>query len=127
MNFKKQKTSLVIGLILLLAPSAAYAGAGEWDSKKVYSFTDKSPIYYSNGGNVRVCQLSGPENEIVAYDDDPGSGDDRISPGGFMVPGQKLKTGKCVTYDVSEYKDGDNVEFYITTTAKSKIKVEFAD
>lgn len=124
-----KKISLSLLLVLLVFPTSAFAGAGEWDYVGSSTFHSQSVVISSGGGNFKACNRSNVDAEVKLWESDPGLNPDDSVNGGFMVPGQTLYANDCLIWDVRDAVDGDNkkAELYLTKQGTSTIKVDFYD
>lgn len=124
---------LVLTLSLPFANAFAAGQKGKWTKVGTDTFTSRSKIVKSGGGDFKICLVSGAEGTYSLWEED-GAIRDGAAFQDEYVGDMLLKKGKCaVFHNINRFKDRDNfknqAEFYITKkkAGKGKATVTFWD
>lgn len=118
MGMKKFKMSVAALVVALLVPSSTIAyGTGDWDDLGEHTFTDESKIFYSGGGDLKVCLSEDSQHGLYdLYEEDPFNPDDLVEKnvGYYGLPSNGWDSNGCHIFrDIGGFVDDGQAEFYL--------------
>lgn len=123
--------TLAVALSLPIAGAFAEGKHGKWTKVGTDTFTTRSKIVKSGGGDFKFCLVSGSGGYFNLYEEDHFGDNDDYNKRDVHVKTVKLtKKSKCATIrNVNRYVDGfdGQAEFYLTKRGKEKVTVTFWD